>query len=173
MIKLRALTRKDLPQTLEWHNNKDIQDLYSGHPFPVNREMEELWYDKVLTSNFPTTVFGVEHIKSELLIGLFILKNISMITRSAELALYIGNEDYKGKGISYKIIEEGLKFGFTNLGLKRIDLKVISTNIAAIKLYKASGFVEEGILRSSVYKNGIYHHQLIMSILDEEYSAKL
>lgn len=101
-IYLRALTKDDLSTTLKWNNKSEIRDNYSGHPFPVNREMEEIWYNKILTSNYPTTVFGIEYIESNTLIGLFLLKNISMLNRSAELAIYIGNSDYKGMGLSYE-----------------------------------------------------------------------
>ncbi len=170
-IKLRALTRKDLPLTLEWHNQVEIQDLYSGHPFPINIEFENVWYDKILTSNFPTTVFGVEHIKDEKLIGLFILKDISLIHRKAELALYIGDEKYKGKGLSKVIMRQGLDFGFNKLGLNRIDLKVIEHNSAAIGLYRSVGFFEEGVFRKSVFKDGEFRNELLMSILFEEYNA--
>jgi hypothetical protein len=47
-IKLRALTKKDIDLTLKWNNQDDIRELYLGHPFPINREMEEKWYDKIL-----------------------------------------------------------------------------------------------------------------------------
>lgn len=60
IIKLRALSIDDKEKTLGWHNQEDIVDLYSGHPFPVNPEMEKKWYEKILTSNFPLTVFGIE-----------------------------------------------------------------------------------------------------------------
>ncbi len=46
-IRLRALTMSDLPLTLKWHNQPDIVDIYSGHPFPVNEEMESKWYERV------------------------------------------------------------------------------------------------------------------------------
>ena len=170
-IKLRALTRSDLPTTLKWHNQAEIQDLYSGHPFPINEEFENLWYDKFLTSNFPTTVFGVEHINDKKLIGLFLLKNISMINRSAELAIFIGNTEYKGKGISKEIIRQGLNFGFNKLGLNRIDLKVLEGNNTAINLYKKLGFSEEGVLRQSVFKNGAFKDEIIMSILNTEFNV--
>lgn len=168
-IYLRALTRDDLSTTLKWNNKNEIRDNYSGHPFPVNREMEELWYDKILTSNFPVTVFGIEHIESSSLIGLFILKNISMLNRSGELAIYIGNFEYKGKGLSYEAMQQGLAFAFNKLGLNRIDLKVLKSNSAAIGLYKKCGFIEEGLLRKSVFKNGEFHDQLVMSLLYDEY----
>ncbi len=123
-ISLRALTNEDIQKTLEWHNKQDIVDLYSGHPFPVNIEMEKKWYEKVLYSNFPTTVFGIEDIESKTLIGLTLLKDINLINRSAEFAIYIGNENFRNKGLSKDATFETLIFGFFKLGLNRIFLKV-------------------------------------------------
>jgi len=170
-IKLRALTRSDLPITLKWHNQSEIQELYAGHPFPVNEEFENKWYDKILTSNFPTTVFGVEHIKDKKLIGIFLLKNISMISRTAELAIYLGDNTFKGKGLSKEIMLQGLDFGFNKLGLNRIDLKVLENNVAAIGLYRNLRFTEEGILRQSVFKNGEYKNEVLMSLLNREFNV--
>ena len=51
-IQLRALTISDIEKTIVWNNDQEISDLYSGHPFPVNIEMERKWYEKILTSNF-------------------------------------------------------------------------------------------------------------------------
>jgi len=169
--KLRALTRIDLPITLRWHNQQEIQDLYAGHPFPVNEEFENAWYDKILTNNFPTTVFGVEHIKDKKLIGLFLLKDISLINRKAELAIYIGDANYKGQGLSKEILQQGLEFGYNKLGLNRIDLKVIDNNSVAIKLYTSSGFIKEGSLRESVYKNGEFRDEIQMSLLKDEFNV--
>ncbi len=42
-IKLRALTSSDIEKTLAWNNEEEISNLYSGHPFPVNMEMEKIW----------------------------------------------------------------------------------------------------------------------------------
>lgn len=74
-ITLRSLIQEDLPLTLAWHNQQDIVDAYSGHPFPVNVEMEKKWYEKILTSNFPITVFGIEVIENQNLICMTVLKD--------------------------------------------------------------------------------------------------
>ncbi len=168
-IILRALTSQDLNDTLRWHNQEDIRMMYSGHPFPVNLELEQKWYEKILTSNFPTTVFGISIKDSSTLIGISMLKDINMINRVAEFAIYIGDENYRGKGYSYEATLETLNFAFNQLGLNRIFLKVLQENDAAIKLYLKAGFQKEGVLRKAVFKNNEYKDEFIMSILEAEY----
>jgi diamine N-acetyltransferase len=168
-IKLRALTKADIDKTLQWHNREDIRKLYLGHPFPVNREMEETWYDKILYSNVPITVFGIELLSDEKLIGLTILKDINLINRAAELAIFIGDKDARGKGCALDATLQTLAFGFNDLGLERISLKVLVENSTAIKLYEKCGFIEEGRMRKFVFKDGVYKEAILMSILREEF----
>jgi RimJ/RimL family protein N-acetyltransferase len=168
-VRLRALTNSDAEKTLSWHNQEDISDLYSGHPFPVNIEMEQKWYKKILYSNFPITVFGIEYIESSTLIGITMLKNINMINRSSEFAIYIGDKEFRGKGLSVESTKETLCFGFYKLGLNRIFLKVLEENEPAIKLYSNVGFRKEGLLQDSVFKNNCYKNELLLAILKEEF----
>lgn len=167
--RLRALTISDLSKTKEWHNQKDIVEMYSGHPFPDNEEMERSWYDKILYSNIPTTVFGIESIYDERLVGISILKNINLIHRNAELAIYIGDLEDRGKGYSKTAMIDTLNFGFENLGLNRIWLKVRSDNLPAISLYENCGFLKEGLLKQTIFKNGEYFDELIMALLKKEF----
>lgn len=171
-VKLRALTMSDLPLTLKWHNQADIVDLYSGHPFPVNKEMESKWYEKIVTSNFPTTVFGIETIDQPKLVGITVLKDINLIHRSAETAIYIGDMEARGKGFSIEALQMTIDFSFERLGLNRIWLKVRSDNFAALKLYQKTGFIEEGTLRQFEYKHGSFHDVIVLSILREEYEKE-
>ena len=168
-IRLRALTKNDITKTLEWHNQNDIRELYSGHPFPVNREMEEKWYEKILTSNFPTTVFGTELIKESELIGITVLKNIDLINRNAEFAIYIGNKEQRGKGYSKEALMKTFKFGLYQLGLERIYLKVLEENTVAQKLYTSCGLKKEGVLKNSVFKNDEFKNEIIFAIIKGEF----
>jgi RimJ/RimL family protein N-acetyltransferase len=168
-IRLRALTMADREKTFSWHNQDDISDLYSGHPFPVNIEIENKWYEKILTTNFPITVFGIEMLESNLLIGISLLRDINMINRTAEFAIYIGDKEYRGKGLSTEATIETLRFGFYKLGLNRIFLKVLEENEPAIKLYDSVGFKKEGFLRNAIFKNNCFKNELLMAILLEEF----
>ena len=54
----------------------------------------------------------------------------------------------------------------------RIYLYVFETNPRAIRAYEKCGFVHEGKLRQSVYRNGRYIDILLMSILRSEWDAQ-
>lgn len=170
-IKLRALTHADMEKTLAWHNQEDISDFYSGHPFPVNIEMEQKWYEKVLTSNFPVTVFGIELISDKKLIGISVLRELNLINRSAEFAIYIGDYNERKKGYANEATKLTLHFGFNNLGLNRISLKVIEENQFALKLYEKIGFKKEGLLRMCIFKKNQFKNEIAMSILRDEFNG--
>lgn len=171
-IKLRALTQEDIKTTHNWNNKDDIKLFYSGHPFPVNIEMETEWYKKILTSNFPTTVFGIELVEGEKLIGLSFLKNIDLLNRKAEFAIFIGDDCERCKGYSLEATIKTLIFAFNHLGINRVYLFVMNNNIASINLCKKAGFKEEGKLIKSVFKNGKFYDEIVMGILKEEFDFK-
>jgi RimJ/RimL family protein N-acetyltransferase len=170
-IQLRALTYNDLQFTLKWNNQEAIRKNYLGHPFPVNEETERKWYEKVLSSNFPVSVFGIEHAIDKKLIGISVLRDIHMINRVAEFAIYIGEPDYRGKGFSKAATMLTLSFAFHELGLNRVFLKVLEGNTPAIKLYEAVGFEREGILRKSVFKNNTFHNEVIYAIFKDDFNG--
>jgi RimJ/RimL family protein N-acetyltransferase len=62
-----------------------------------------------------------------------------------------------------------VKYGFETLNMHRVWLRVFERNKRAIRSYEKVGFVNEGQMRESDYKDGTYHNILIMSILRQEY----
>jgi RimJ/RimL family protein N-acetyltransferase len=168
-VKLRALTRADIPMTCKWHNDPKIKNLYAGHPFPVNEENENQWYDKILTCNIPTTVFGIVHIESSVLIGISVLNNINLIHREAEYAIFIGDSKYRGKGFHIEALNLTLRFAFGQLGLNRIFIRILENNKGTIRLCEHHGFKREGLLRQSKFKNNCFHNEVLMSMLRDEF----
>jgi RimJ/RimL family protein N-acetyltransferase len=63
-------------------------------------------------------------------------------------------------------------YGFRELGLHRIQLGVVSFNLAGIRAYQKAGFVEEGRHRESVLHDGRWYDDVLMSILDHEWAAR-
>ena len=74
-----------------------------------------------------------------------------------------------GQGIMTEALDAMLKFGFEDYGLNRIAARVMKGNDASIGVLRKLGFVQEGLLRESLYKNGRYHDLLVFSVLKSEY----
>lgn len=64
-------------------------------------------------------------------------------------------------------------FAFEELGLHRLELDVFSFNKRAKHLYEKSGFKVEGIRRDAILDEGKYADDILMSILETEYSQML
>jgi len=109
--------------------------------------------------------------KSNCLIGMTFLKDINFIDRQAEFAIFIGSENYRGRGYGKLATNETIEFAFNRLNLNRVFLKVHEDNHRAIHVYEACGFKKEGLLRECVYKDGQYKNEYIMSILKSDYNG--
>jgi diamine N-acetyltransferase len=102
-------------------------------------------------------------------IGTIGLSNIDYRNQKAEYGVLIGELDEQGKGYAKEASDILIDYGFYELNLQKIYLKVFHDNKAAIRLYKKLQFKEEGLLRKEIYKNGLFKDVLVMSILREEW----
>lgn len=70
--------------------------------------------------------------------------------------------EHQGKGIGTALFQELENWALQN-GLHRLELTVITENIAGVKLYEKAGFQQEGVKRDSLYMNGKYVNEYYMS----------
>ena len=99
------------------------------------------------------------------LLGNISLVNINKTNRTAELGIFIGNEDYLSKGYGSEAIMLILDYGFNYLNLFNIMLKALSFNKRALKAYEKCGFKTFGVWKESEYFNGEYFDNVYMNIL--------
>lgn len=77
-------------------------------------------------------------------IGMLDMQKIRRVQRShcAEIGMSV-LKDFRGQGIGRSLLLYALNWAAQS-AIKRVELEVFATNTAAIKLYNAQGFVEEG-----------------------------
>lgn len=97
-------------------------------------------------------------------IGLIRFTEIDFINRSICVGGDIA-QDFIGKGHGKKMYEIIFKICFDIWGMNRVWLSVLENNHRAINLYKKVGFIQEGIMRSAIFKDGKFENYIMMSIL--------
>ena len=165
---LRALEAEDYKTTITWRQDEETWSLLGSTRYFVSSEYEKKWIESAIfdTNNIKLAICETE---SNCHIGNIYINNINKIHRTAEIGILIGNKEYRKKGFGSEAIKQILNYSFNELGLHRLQAVILEENIASKKTFQKIGFSEEGIMRHSLYKNGSYKNQIIMSILSSEY----
>tara|TARA_B110000046_G_scaffold112510_1_gene119675 strand:+ start:6073 stop:6585 length:513 start_codon:yes stop_codon:yes gene_type:complete len=168
-IKLRQFNKYDSDLLFQWINNKSLVNFNSSYN-PIHEVSHDKWFDAI-SSNNSVRAFGICNDIDDLLIGTCQLLDLNFLNRTGELQIRIGNQSNQGKGFGSQAIALLLDFGFKDLNLNRISLKVFSDNKRAVAAYQKVGFFKEGMLRQTHFINGVYKDLVVMSILKSEYNV--
>ena len=82
---------------------------------------------------------------------------------SAKIVIGI-KEGERGKGIGARLFQEMEEFARLN-GIRRLELSVIANNVHALSLYAKMEFEQEGVKRESLFFDGKYHDEYVLSKL--------
>lgn len=165
---LREIGKADLSMINTWRNDKELLDLLGNNFLYIAGEVDNVWYENYLKNRNTSVRLAILDKDNDKIIGTVQLTNIHSINRSAEFSILIGDKEYWSKGAGLFSTESILIHGFQNLNLNRIYLTVLENNKRAFNMYLKVGFKPEGILRSAIFKNGIFHNLIQMSILKQE-----
>lgn len=170
IVRLRELMLEDIEDRYQWCLDKEVTkhlNVPEQYP-PFSREETENWIKLCMSkkNGYEQRAILDEHGKH---IGWIDLKQIDLINEQAELGIAIGDRNYWGKGYGLAAMKAMLQYGFTELNLNKIWLRVDFDNAKAIKSYRRMGYVEEGVLRQDRKRKGEFIDRLRMSILKEEF----
>jgi diamine N-acetyltransferase len=167
LVLLRAIEREDLANYVTWLNDPLVLE-YFGNVVPMSQEQEEKWYAGMLKDptvcNFASEFEG-RHV------GGAGFSSINGRHRSAEVGLFVGLQDLWGRGLGRDTLQTLLCFGFAEINLNRIFLRVFAGNKRAVHLYETIGFQHEGCMRQAEYRHGRYHDLLWMGVLRDEWAG--
>ena len=167
-VYLRALELEDYLITYEWRKDEEIQNMVGGPKFFISKEKERQWILNTIQDQ-NRMVLGIFLKENDQLIGTVNIQDIDWVNRSAHVPILIGNKSYWGGGYASEARILALKFAFYERGIHRIWALVLEDNIPSLKLHERMGYVKEGLLRDSVYKNGRFQNQVYMGLLKEDF----
>lgn len=166
-MSLREIERDDLPLIVRWRNQPQIWRNFFSRRF-LSLAAQEQWFTRYLADESQRH-FAVIPKGQQLPVGLVTLNDIDQINQKAEIGVFIGELNWQGKGIAHDAVKAVMDYAFTELNLRRLQLRVLSTNTRAIRLYHKLGFLEEGRLREAQFTKGGFIDVLVMGCLKNEW----
>ena len=170
-VLLREFRREDLPLAVEYLNHPDVA---AGQriviPFPYRIEDVEKWFESLDAHSEKAYAFAIEEKSSGTFIGGCGLEGITPHHRSAEGHIWLGF-DFWSKGYGTEAVTLLVDFGFSQINLNKIKMCPFAFNARAIACYEKVGFKEEGRLQQEIFRNGEFVDQVMMRLLQSEYSA--
>lgn len=136
-MKLRKLNHKDGPFMLEWMNDDGVVH-YMGTDFTKKTLNDCYAFISSSQDDYPSIHRAIVADNDEYM-GTVSLKNIDNENKNAEFAITV-RRCAMGKGYSRYGMDEIIRFGFEQLGLKTIYWYVSKENTRAIRFYEKNGY---------------------------------
>lgn len=163
-INIREITYDDTDLIVNWRNKGFVRSKFLFREDFTN-EMHQQWMqekvDKGLVKQFIIEV-------DKMPVGSVFLKDVDKVNNKAEFGIFIGEENYLGKGIGSEATRLILDFAHDRMHLHKVYLRVLSDNFRAINSYKKNGFTVEANLRDELFIDKKYLDIVLMGKILED-----
>lgn len=169
---LRQLTEPDADGHYAWwFNDAEVCAGNSHHVFPFTREQAIAYVRRAADARDALVLAITERDGRH--VGNISLQSIHPISRSAELAIVIGEKDAWGRGYGREAGELIVGHGFSALNLHRVGCGTFEDNHGMQALARALGMVEEGRRRHAAFKRGRYLDIIEYGVLRHEWDDRV
>jgi RimJ/RimL family protein N-acetyltransferase len=161
-ILLRPWEKEDKLSLLKYGNNKKIADnLRNVFPFPFEEKNADSFIE-FWTSHEPIRGFAIEY-ESEPIGAIGLHPKEDVYVKNMELAYWIA-EPFWGRGIATRAVNMMVNYGFKTWPIERIYAGAFGSNLASQKVLEKCGFIREGILKNSIWKNERLDDEVIFAV---------
>jgi ribosomal-protein-alanine N-acetyltransferase len=153
-FKLRRWVESDAEAFAKYANNQTRADnMMDSFPYPYTEEHAKNFITSCTNDDESRKICRAIEVNKEAVgsIGIFLKDDV--YRRSASIAYWLG-EPFWGKGIISNAITKMSDYAFQNYDIVRISAEPFAYNIGSRKALEKAGFILEGIMKNSVYKNG-------------------
>lgn len=156
----------------EWlcnlHNDPEVLRNLT-HPSPITLDQHLEWWRQ--TSTDPRQerfIFGVHTLTGVKPLGFTKFYDIDHVNKNCVLGADIVNEE-RGKGYAKHMWQLMLQHCFVHLDMHRVSLTTAAFNNVGQRVYRGIGFREEGRKVQSLLRDGVFHDQIAMYMLKDDW----
>ncbi len=168
-LHLRPIREDDLPDLFAVFADPDVMRYWSTPPM---RDLDEARaYLAGIERNFAERTgfkWGITRRGHDRLIGTTSLFRLDGPHNTGEIGYALGSA-YWGNGYAAEAVRRVCRFGFEDLGLRRIEADIDPRNHASIHVVEKAGFQREGVLRERYIYNGEIQDVVYYGLLAREF----
>lgn len=164
---LRAMEPEDMALYREALNDPATELCLLGWSFPISRNAQDEWYAKAAADSSAVRL-TIALAENHTAIGMASLARIDWKNRCAQHAIRLFPQAERRRGYGYDAALALQQYAFSTMQLHRLECAIAAYNEASLGLYRKCGFIQEGIRRKALFKQGQYHDVVTMGILAGE-----
>lgn len=159
---LRPWRINDVESLVENANNANIAKFMTDmFPYPYLKSNAESFIS-FATKDDPVHIFAIE-VDGKAVGGIGIHPQTDVMRKNAELGYWLG-QNYWGKGIITRAVQQMVDFGFKTFDITRIYARPYHTNIASQRVLEKAGFILEAKFEKTIFKDGEFLDELVYAI---------
>lgn len=164
-IILRAPEVEDVPIIFKWENDPAVQ-AFSRSKMPVSAFAIEQYIISANQDPFATGQIRLMAIlkTNTTVIGHLDLFKIDPLNRRAGIGILV-DPDFRNKGYASEMLKLISSWVKSTLDMHQIWCTIDATNIQSIKLFSKAGFVQTGVRREWIKKDGRYIDEVFMQLI--------
>lgn len=167
-VYLRPMTAADTAKIVVWRNKEFVRKNFI-YQKPFTEEGHMAWFrEQVESGRVAQFIICVEDRE----IGSVYLRDIDRKAGTAEYGIFIGEKEALGHGYGTAAAKLALAYGFEELRLQKIFLRLLEDNVGAGKSYEKAGFRRIEDRRESVMLEQGVRKVLFMEIGRAEWKMR-
>jgi len=171
-LRLRGVELRDLPDLFAIFSHEEAMRHYGFLP---HRSIEETqaWYERKIQqyASHEALRWGVTFPDADRVIGSVSFHRFGADFHHVEVG-YDLHPDYWRQGIMSEAVSAVIDYGFSEMGLHRIEAMIDDANTASKRLLLSLGFQYEGRLRERFTGRGGFEDEDFYGLLDREWAAR-
>jgi RimJ/RimL family protein N-acetyltransferase len=164
LVRLRAVEEGDIATINEAIWDPEVTEQMSIAWPEAVAQTRQFW--EWMRDSDSNVLLAIETLAGEF-VGSVGLHGVDPRNRQAELGIWIARPHWD-KGYGTDAVRVASRFGFREMDLQRVYLRVYDTNPRGIRAYEKVGFKEEGRLRRGQFVGGGYVDVIVMGLLAED-----
>lgn len=160
-LKLKKIKEHDLEKIMHWRMLPEVTEYMYTDP-ELSMDMQKKWFERI--SNDHTCKYWTIIVDDDIAIGVVGITDIDLKNLRCNWNWYIGELEYRGKGIAQQVLCNICDYVFNQLKLNRLYSEVLAVNHRNIRAYEKCGYHVEGILKEHIIKNNKFYDVAVCGI---------